>query len=152
MRVVFQHYAAVPALTRSTTMTTEAQREVLKTELSKLSGVARRNFRLHGTWVPAGARLVQVESTTGATLAQNHSDAWMRRLLRARSRYPVTVVISTPANTQVAEQGWAILNKPRHTLNYVQPHTFEFLLLRILHELNKDLWGGLPIARAPPAP
>ena len=152
MRVGLQHYGAVPALTRSTTMTSEAQREVLKAELTKLSGVAQRNFRLHGTWVPAGARLVRVENTTGATLAQDHSDAWMRRLLRGRSRFPVTVVISSPANTQVAEQGWAILKKFRHTLNYVQPHTFEFLLLRILHVLNKDLWGGLPIARAPPAP
>ena len=64
----------------------------------------------------------------------------------------VSVVICFPANTRVAEQGWAVVNKFRHTLNSVQPRTLEFLLLRILHELDKQLWGGLPLVRALPAP
>jgi len=133
-------------------VTTEVQREAVKAALNKQNGVARRYFRIHGMWVPAGARLIRVETTTGATLAQNHSEGWLRRVLRAQQRFPVIVPISRTANTQVAEQGWRVLNRFRHTLNYVQPATFDFLLGRILHGLNKEIWGGVPAGCAHPVP
>jgi hypothetical protein len=155
VRVVFQQYGATPAvppILREILVTTELQREELKKGLNKLTGVAHSRFRLHGVWVQQGARLVRVESTTGDVLAENHSEKWLRKVLRAQTRFPVTVVIAHTANTQVAEQGWRVLNRFQSTLMYLQPQSFAYVLDRILHELNKEIWGGVPPVCAHPVP
>ena len=79
-----------------------------------------------------------------SVLAQNHSESHLRRVLSAQVRFPVEVVIAHPADTQAVEQGWSVLTQFRHTLIHLQPRVFEYVLLRLLHELNKEMWGGVP--------
>jgi len=126
--------------------------------VQKTSGVARVPFSLRGVWVPAGARLVRMEKE-GRVLGENHADAWLRRplrrpgdVMRSANAFPVEVVISTPRNTQVAEQGWRVLNRYRYTLLYMAPRVFAFMLKRVLHLLHKDVWGGVPRVCAHPVP
>ena len=100
---------------------------------------------------PKAAQLVRVEKDS-RVVAQSHSDAWLRRELTNLRDFPVQVVVARPQNTQVAEQGWRVLNRYRHTLQYLHPKVFRVVLNRLLHLLNKQIWGGVPhqVARAVP--